>query len=76
MRKNPRLFTHEEYKFLHQVFMKSPEDTKIFKRIKSKKGVGLDLTEIKHVKKKFSRWIQGQDNTVFLPSGEREDRGF
>jgi hypothetical protein len=36
----------------------------------------VQLLEIKHVKKKFSKWMSNQDNTVFLPSGDREDRGF
>lgn len=57
-RKDPRKFTIEEYMFLHSTFLKSPEDTKIFKRIKAKKGVGLDKSEIDHIKKKFEKWKQ------------------
>jgi hypothetical protein len=76
MRRNARLFTPEEYMFLHQIYLKNNDETKIYKKIKSKKGIGLDLTEIKHVKKKFEKWLQNQDNGVFLPQGEMEDRGF
>ncbi|RME55086.1 hypothetical protein D6777_01685 [Candidatus Woesearchaeota archaeon] len=76
MRKNAKLFTPEEYMFLHQIYLKDKDDTKIFKKIKSKKGIGLDLTEIKHVKRKFAKWLENQDNGIFLPDGEMEDRGF
>ncbi|MEK6816551.1 MAG: hypothetical protein AABY09_02980 [Nanoarchaeota archaeon] len=76
MRKNPRLFGQEEFMYLHQVYLKTDDGTQIYKKIKAKKGVGLDMLEIKHVKKKFSKWMSDQDNTVFLPSGDREDRGF
>ncbi|MEA3378319.1 MAG: hypothetical protein U9Q69_01645 [Nanoarchaeota archaeon] len=76
MRKNPRLFSQEEYNFLHQIFLKDTAKTKISKKIKSKKGVGLDLQEIKHVKKRYDNWCNGQDSSIFLPNGELEDRGF
>jgi len=76
MRRNPRLFTQEEYMFLHKIYLKDTDETKIFKKIKSKKGVGLDLTEINHVKKRFTRWVEDQDNGVFLPMGIGDDRGF
>jgi len=62
--------------FLHKIYLKDTDETKIFKKIKSKKGVGLDLTEINHVKKRFTRWVEDQDNGVFLPMGIGDDRGF
>ncbi|HII15790.1 MAG TPA: hypothetical protein HA362_05770 [Nanoarchaeota archaeon] len=76
MRKNPKLFTEEEYNYLHKVFMQEPEDTKLFTRIKSKRGVDLDLTEVKYVKKKYGKWreCQGGENGIFFV--RREDRDF
>lgn len=56
VRKDPRKFTIEEYIFLHKTFLKNPEDTKFFHRIKAKKGVGLDKSEIDHIKKRFVQW--------------------
>lgn len=76
MRKNPRLFGQEEFMYLHQIYLKNDDGTKIYKKIKAKRGVGLDMFEIKHVKKKFSKWMNDQDGMVFLPNGDREDRGF
>ncbi|MFH1638332.1 MAG: hypothetical protein ABIB71_07950 [Candidatus Woesearchaeota archaeon] len=70
MRKNPRLFTAEEYLFLHKIFLNEPVETKIFKRIKSKRGVGLDKSEIDHIKKKFSKWKESEDATMLLPKGD------
>lgn len=55
-RKDPKKFTIEEYMFLHSTFLREPEETKIFQRIKAKKGVGLDKVEIDHIKKRFVKW--------------------
>ncbi|MBU2589281.1 MAG: hypothetical protein KKA65_04080 [Nanoarchaeota archaeon] len=62
MRRDPRLFTDEEYSFLHYIFLKNNEETKIFKRIKQKKGMDLDGLEIKHVKRKYEKWRDSQDS--------------
>ncbi|MDI6738197.1 MAG: hypothetical protein QME12_06835 [Nanoarchaeota archaeon] len=77
MRKNPKLFTEEEYNFLHKVFIQQePDGTKLFSRIKRKRGVGLDLTEVKHVKKRYVQWQQGQggENGIFFV--RNEERNF
>ncbi len=68
MRRNPRLFSDEEYAFLHNVFLKRPEETKIFKRIKKKRGIDLDGTEIKHIKRRYEKWRDTQDseNPIFF----------
>jgi len=68
MRRDPRLFTDEEYTFLHHIFLKTPEETKIFQRIKQKKGMDLDGTEIKHIKRKFEKWrdLQDSDNQILF----------
>lgn len=76
MRKNPRLFTQDEYNFLHQVFLKKEPETKLSKKIQKKCGVGLDLKEINHVKNKYHRWRDDRRDTMFLPEGQLEDRGF
>ncbi len=73
MRKNPALFTMEEYQFLHQVFLRIPEDAKMYRKIKMKHGAGLDKSEIQYIKRRFQKWRETQDNTVFLPDGELED---
>ena len=70
MRKNPKLFSPEEYIFLHKVFLKETNETKIFKKIRIKRGVGLDKSEIDHIKKKFSKWKETEDATALLPSGD------
>ncbi len=62
MRRNPYLFNPEEYTFLHKVFLKSSEPTKLFKKIKKKKGVDLDKQEVNYVKRCYSRWRNNQDN--------------
>lgn len=69
MRKNPALFTLEEYQFLHQVFLRLPEDAKTYRKIKMKKGTGLDKSEIQYIKRRFQKWRETQDNTMFLPDG-------
>lgn len=76
MRKNPKLFTEEEYNFLHKVFLQEPDNTKLFTRIKRKRGVDLDMTEVRHVKKRYTQWQQGQggENGIFFV--RKEDRGF
>ena len=66
MRKNPYLFTAEEYNFLHQIFMKQQDDTKVSERIKRKKGVGLDKTEIQLVKRRYSTWRNEQTDNLLL----------
>lgn len=57
MRKNPKLFTPEEFNFLHTTFLKeNSEETKVFKKIKDKKGYDLDKREIDLVKRRFQKW--------------------
>lgn len=73
MRKNPALFTLEEYQFLHQVFLRTPEEAKTYRKIKMKRGTGLDKSEIQYIKRRFQKWRETQDNTVFLPDGEIEE---
>ncbi len=70
MRKNPKLFSPEEYIFLHKFFLKEVNETKIFKKIKSKRGVGLDKSEIAHIKKKFEKWRRTEDAAMLLPTGD------
>lgn len=74
MRRDPRLFTDEEYTFLHNIFLKKPEETKIFKRIKQKKGIDLDGKEIKHIKRKFEKWRDSQDNDNQILFVQRSSR--
>ncbi len=60
MRRNPKLFTPEEFSFLHTTFLKEAgEETKVFKKIKAKKGYDLDKREIDLVKRRFQRWKSG-----------------
>ena len=73
MRKNPALFTLEEYQFLHQIFLRTPEEAKTYRKIKMKRGTGLDKSEIKYVKRRFLQWRETQDNTIFLPDGDMSD---
>ena len=73
MRKSPYLFSQAEYMYLHQVFLKAQESTKLWRRIKEKKGVDLDKSEIDYVKRRFMSWCQSQDETVFLPEGVIEE---
>jgi len=73
MRKNPALFTLEEYQYLHQVFLRNPEDAKTYRKIKMKRGTGLDKSEINYVKRRYQKWRETQDNTVFLPDGDVVD---
>ncbi len=73
MRKNPALFTLEEYQFLHQIFLRIPEDAKTYRKIKLKRGTGLDKSEIQYIKRRFQKWRETQDNTVFLPDGQLDD---
>jgi len=73
MRKNPFLFSEEEYKFLHHVFLKQPENTKLYKRIKSKKGVGLDKSEVQLVKRRYSKWKSTQNANGILFVNEYSD---
>ena len=56
MRRNPYLFKPEEYQFLHRVFLDTTEKTKMFTKIKKKKGLNLDKIEITHIKKRFQEW--------------------
>lgn len=57
MRRNPKLFTPEEFKFLHTTFLKEEgEETKVFKKIKAKRGYSLDKREIDLVKRRFQKW--------------------
>ncbi len=56
MRRNPLLFTPEEFNFLHTTFLKEGDETKVFKKIKSKKGYGLDKREIDLIKRRFQSW--------------------
>lgn len=76
MRKNPRLFTPEEYIFLHKVFLKQTNETKIFQKIKSKRGVRLDKGEIDHIKKKFNKWKETEDSTMLLPTEDFDQGSF
>ncbi|MBI4447631.1 hypothetical protein HY643_01500 [Candidatus Woesearchaeota archaeon] len=70
MRKNPYVFTKDEYIFLHQRFLKTEEeDTKLFKRIKAKRGVGLDRSEIKYIKNRFTKW-RGENPHPFYPQAK------
>ena len=59
MRRNPKLFTPEEYNFLHTQFLKEGDETKVFKNIKAKKGFDLDKREIALVKRRFQKWKEG-----------------
>ncbi len=56
MRRNPKLFTPEEFNFLHRTFLGHGDETKLFKKIKAKKGYSLDKREIDLVKKRFQKW--------------------
>ena len=56
MRRNPKLFTPEEYNFLHTKFLKEGDDTKVFQNIKKKKGFDLDKREIDLIKRRFQKW--------------------
>ena len=56
-RRNPLLFKPEEYSFLHRVYLKDVNDqSKVFRNIVEKKGLGLEETEIMHIKEKFLEW--------------------
>jgi len=66
MRRNPYLFTPEEFNFLHQIFLKDNDETKLFTRIKKKKGVGLDKSEIQLIKRRYSKWKDSQSNKMVL----------
>jgi hypothetical protein len=56
-RRNPLLFKPEEYSFLHRVYLKDVNSKdKIFRNIVEKKGLGLEETEIMHIKEKFQEW--------------------
>ena len=56
MRRNPLLFKHEEFEFLHKVYLSQQSNAKPFISIQKKCGVGLSKDEILFVKKKFSEW--------------------
>jgi len=57
MRRNPKLFTPEEFNFLHTRFLKEGEEpTKVFQKIKQKKGYDLDKREIDLIKRRFEKW--------------------
>lgn len=75
MRKNPYLFSDEEYSFLHKVFLKEQEDTKIFKRIKNKRGVDLDKSEVRHIKTRYTKWrgSQENENQIFFVMNQRRE---
>lgn len=76
MRRSPHLFSDEEYVFLHHVFLKQPEPTKIFKRIKGKRGLDLDRSEVKYVKRRYTKWkgIQENGNQIFFVNGNHRIR--
>ena len=76
MRKSPYLFSQAEYMYLHQVFLRTQENTKLWKRIKDKKGVCLDKSEINYIKRKYSLWCQSQDVGIFLQDGIMEEEAF
>ncbi len=64
MRRNPKLFTPEEFNYLHKTFLKEGDETKVFKKIKAKKGYDLDKREIDLVKRRFQRW-RGDSSGMF-----------
>jgi len=66
MRRNPYLFSPDEYKFLHQVFLKEKEQGKMAEKIRKKKGVGLDKSEIKLVKRRFENWNTAIGNDKYF----------
>jgi len=66
MRRNPYLFSPDEYKFLHQVFLKQKEQSKLAERIRKKKGIGLDKSEIRLVKRRFESWSKEMGNDQYF----------
>ena len=74
MDKTWRVFSIEEYMFLHKTFLKSKDDSKLFKRIKAKKGIGLDKSEINYVKRKFLKWKEANNvsDIALTPSNGTE----
>lgn len=59
MRKNPLLFKLEEYRYLHQIYLRNVERGKMSEIIRKKQGVGLQKKEILFIKKKFTEWKEG-----------------
>lgn len=66
MRKNPELFSKDEFKFLHRVLVKNPGNSRLSKNISNKRGHDLDKNEIDYVKKQFKEWSSENDVTEFL----------
>jgi hypothetical protein len=63
-RRNPLLFTAEEYQFLHKVFLLESSKAKHFVSIKKKDGICLNPDEIQFVKQKFESWKEGHENDL------------
>jgi hypothetical protein len=63
-RRNPLLFTTEEFQFLHKVLLTESSKAKHFVSIKKKDGIGLDLDEIAFVKQKFETWKESHENDL------------
>ena len=72
MRKNPLLFKHEEYEFLHRVYLSLPSKAKEHQAILRKKGIGLSKDQIMHVKRKFAEWKQHNPNELLWMGDEAE----
>ncbi|MDP3728727.1 MAG: hypothetical protein Q8R18_04715 [bacterium] len=72
MRKNPLIFKHEEYEFLHRVYLVRPSKGKFYDGINRKKGVGLNKDQILFIKKKFSEWKQKNPNELLWMGIEAE----
>jgi len=72
MRRNPLLFKHEEYEFLHRVYLAQASRGKLYEKIQRKKGVGLSKEQILYVKKKYIEWKQHNTNELLWNGDEAE----
>jgi hypothetical protein len=70
MRRNPLLFNHEEYEFLHKIYLAQQSSARVFLKILKKKGVGLGKEEILTVKKKFVEWKLKNPNELWMETQE------
>jgi len=64
MRRNPLIFKQEEYKFLHTVYLREPQRSRVYFSIKRKNGIGLAKSEIIYVKRKFEEWKASHHNEL------------
>ncbi len=67
-------FTKEEFKYLHLVFLKDPNQTsEIEKEIKAKEGVRLSIEESTYIKQKYQEWLKHIDHEEWEYENERTD---